>query len=96
MENGPAPVLAGSASFAVAELFGWRAGLDLRVRQARRFYAVFGVAIAIGLILDLLRVNPIRMLFLSALVNGLVAPPLLVLVMLAANNRNIIRRMGSC
>ncbi len=83
------PVLAGSASFAIAELFGWRAGLDLRVRQARRFYAVFGVAIAVGLILDLLGVNPIRMLFLSALVNGLVAPPLLVLVMLAANNRKI-------
>jgi Mn2+/Fe2+ NRAMP family transporter len=61
----------------------------LRVRQARRFYAVFGVAIAVGLILDLLGVNPIRMLFLSALVNGLVAPPLLVLVMLAANNRKI-------
>jgi Mn2+/Fe2+ NRAMP family transporter len=61
----------------------------LRVRQARRFYAVFGVAIAVGLVLDLLGVNPIRMLFLSALVNGLVAPPLLVLVMLAANNRKI-------
>jgi Mn2+/Fe2+ NRAMP family transporter len=83
------PVLAGSASFAIAELFGWRAGLDLRFRQAGRFYTVFGVAIAVGLILDLLGVHPIRMLFLSALVNGLVAPPLLVLVMLAANNRNI-------
>ena len=83
------PVLAGSASFAVAELFGWRAGLDLRFRQAGRFYTVFGVAIAVGLSLDLTGVNPIRMLFLSALVNGLVAPPLLALVMLAANNRKI-------
>jgi NRAMP (natural resistance-associated macrophage protein)-like metal ion transporter len=83
------PVLAGSASFAIAELFNWRAGLDLRFRQAGRFYTVFGVAIAVGLILDLLGVNPIRMLFLSALVNGLVAPPVLVLVMLAANNRKI-------
>ena len=83
------PVLAGSASFAIAELFGWQAGLDLRFRQAVRFYTVFGIAIAIGLVLDLLGVNPIRMLFLSALVNGLVAPPLLALVMLAANNRKI-------
>jgi NRAMP (natural resistance-associated macrophage protein)-like metal ion transporter len=92
------PVLAGSASFAIAELFGWSAGLDLRVRQARRFYAAFSVAITVGLILDLLGVNPIRMLFLSALVNGLVAPPLLVLVMLAANNRTIMAagRMGWC
>jgi Mn2+/Fe2+ NRAMP family transporter len=83
------PVLAGSASFAIAELFGWRAGLDLRFRQAVRFYTVFGMAITIGLTLDLLGVNPIRMLFLSALFNGLVAPPLLALVMLAANNRKI-------
>jgi Mn2+/Fe2+ NRAMP family transporter len=83
------PVLAGSASFAIAELFGWRAGLDLRFRQAGRFYTVFAMAITVGLILDLVGVNPIRMLFLSALVNGLVAPPLLVLVMLAANNRRI-------
>jgi Mn2+/Fe2+ NRAMP family transporter len=83
------PVLAGSASLAIAELFGWGAGLDLGVRRARGFYAMFGVAIAVGLILDLLGVNPIRMLFLSALVKGLVAPPLLVLVMLAANNRKI-------
>jgi Mn2+/Fe2+ NRAMP family transporter len=83
------PVLAGSASFAIAELFGWRAGLDLRFRQAGRFYTVFGVAIAVGLILELTGINPIRMLFVSALVNGLVASPLLVLVMLAANNRKI-------
>jgi NRAMP (natural resistance-associated macrophage protein)-like metal ion transporter len=83
------PVLAASASFAIAELFGWRAGLDLRFRQAGRFYTVFGVAIAVGLILELTGINPIRMLFVSALVNGLVAPPLLVLVMLAANNRKI-------
>ena len=86
------PVLAGSASFAIAELFGWRAGLDLRFRQAGRFYTVFAVAITVGLILDLVGVNPIRMLFLSALVNGLVAPPLLVLVMLAGNNRRIMGR----
>jgi Mn2+/Fe2+ NRAMP family transporter len=61
----------------------------LRFRQAGRFYTVFAAAIGVGLVLDLLGVNPIRMLFLSALVNGLVAPPLLVLIMLAANNRRI-------
>jgi NRAMP (natural resistance-associated macrophage protein)-like metal ion transporter len=83
------PVLAGSASFAIAELFDWRAGLNLRLRQASRFYVVFGSAVAIGLVLELFEVNPIRMLFLSALVNGLVAPPLLALVMLAANNHDI-------
>jgi Mn2+/Fe2+ NRAMP family transporter len=83
------PVLAGSASFAIAELFGWKAGLDLQFRQARHFYVVLGMAVVIGLVLDLFGANPIRMLFLSALVNGLAAPPLLALVMFAANNKAI-------
>src|SRR6266540_2767663 len=83
------PVLAGSASFAVAELFGWRAGLDLSPRRGRRFYLVFAGAVAAGMLLDLAGTNPIRMLFLSAVLNGLLAPPLLLLVMLVSNNRAI-------
>jgi NRAMP (natural resistance-associated macrophage protein)-like metal ion transporter len=86
------PVLAGSASYAVAELFRWRAGLDLRPRQAWRFYVVLGMAMVGGIVLDILGINPLRMLFLSAVLNGLLAPPLLVLVMLVGNNRKI---MGS-
>lgn len=83
------PVLAGSASYAVAELFAWRAGLDLRPRQARRFYLVLGGAILAGIVLDVFDTNPIRMLFWSALLNGLLAPPLMILVMLVGNNRKI-------
>jgi len=83
------PVLAGSASFAVAEVFGWRSGLDLRPRQARRFYVVLDGAIVAGALLDSLEIGAVRMLFLSAVVNGLLAPPLLVLVMLVGNNRKI-------
>ncbi|PYN83835.1 MAG: iron transporter [Candidatus Rokuibacteriota bacterium] len=83
------PVLAGSASFAVAEVFGWRAGLDLSPRRGRRFYLVFAGAVATGVVLRLAGTNPIRMLFLSALLNGLLAPPLLLLVMLVSNNRKI-------
>jgi NRAMP (natural resistance-associated macrophage protein)-like metal ion transporter len=83
------PVLAGSASYAVAELFAWRAGLDFRPRQARRFYLVLGGSIAAGIVLDLFNTNPIRMLFWSAVLNGLLAPPLMVLVMLVGNNRKI-------
>ena len=83
------PVLAGSASFAVAELFGWRAGLDLSPRRGRRFYLVLAGAMVIGMILDLFDANPIRMLFWSAIVNGILAPPLLVLVMLVGNNRKV-------
>jgi len=83
------PVLAGSASFAVAELFGWRSGLDLPPRRARRFYLVFAGAMVVGMLLDIFDTNPIRMLFLSAVLNGVLAPPLLVLVMLVGNNRSI-------
>jgi NRAMP (natural resistance-associated macrophage protein)-like metal ion transporter len=83
------PVLAGSASFAIAELYGWRAGLDLSPRRGRRFYLVLAGAIAAGMAIDLVGISPIRMLFLSAVINGLLAPPLLVLVMLVGNNRRI-------
>jgi NRAMP (natural resistance-associated macrophage protein)-like metal ion transporter len=83
------PVLAGSASYAVAELFAWPAGLDLRPRQARRFYTIFGGAIVTAMVLDVFVTDPIRMLFWSAILNGLIAPPLMVLVMLVGNNRKI-------
>jgi NRAMP (natural resistance-associated macrophage protein)-like metal ion transporter len=83
------PVLAGSASYAVAELFGWRSGLDYRPRQARRFYFVLAGAIVIGMALSIFEPNAIRMMFLSAVLNGVLAPPLLVLVMLVGNNRRI-------
>jgi Mn2+/Fe2+ NRAMP family transporter len=83
------PVLAGSASFAVAEVFGWRSGLDLSPRKGRRFYLVFAGAILVGMLLDLFRMSPLRMLFYSAVLNGLLAPPLMVLVMLVGNDRGI-------
>jgi NRAMP (natural resistance-associated macrophage protein)-like metal ion transporter len=83
------PVLAGSASYAVAELFAWRSGLDLRPRQARRFYLVLGGSIVVGIIFDVFTTNPVRMLFWSAVLNGLLAPPLMILVMLVGNNKKI-------
>jgi NRAMP (natural resistance-associated macrophage protein)-like metal ion transporter len=83
------PVLAGSASFAIAELFRWRAGLDLTPRRGRRFYLLFAGAVLAGMALNLAGTNPIRMLFLSAVLNGLLAPPLLLLVMLVGGNKAI-------
>jgi NRAMP (natural resistance-associated macrophage protein)-like metal ion transporter len=83
------PVLAASASFAIAELRGWRAGLDQPFRRARRFYLVFGAAVAIGIALDILDASPIKMLFYSAILNGLVAPPLMAIIMLVANNPRV-------
>jgi len=83
------PVLAGSASFAVSELFGWRAGLDLKPKTARRFYLVFTGAIVCGIAVGIFDTNPIRVLFLSAVLNGLLAPPLMVMVMMVGSNRKI-------
>ena len=83
------PVLAGSASFAVAELFAWRASLDLKPRSARRFYLVFTSAMGVGIMLGLFDTTPIRLLFFSAVLNGLLAPPLMALVMLVGGNRKI-------
>jgi len=83
------PVLAGSASFAIAELRGWRSGLDEKPRRAKRFYGVFAAAVAVGVVLDVVSASPIKMLFYSAILNGVAAPPLLVVIMLVANNRRV-------
>ena len=86
------PVLAGSASFAIAELLGWRAGLNETFHRARRFYLVFGASVGIGIALDLVRASPMKMLFYSAIVNGLAAPPALVIIMLIANSKEVMGR----
>ncbi len=83
------PVLAGSASYAVSEAFGWKVGLDRPVHRVPQFYAVMVSATALGLALNFTSVNPIDALVLTAVVNGVVAPILLVLVMLIANNKRI-------
>lgn len=83
------PVLAGSAAYGIAEAFGWREGLSERLDHARGFYAVIAAATLIGLALNFLGVNPIAALVYTAVINGIVAVPLLVLLLLIANNRAI-------
>ena len=83
------PVLAGSASYAVAEVFKWPTGLALTPWRGRRFYLVLAGAVAVGMGISLLQRSPVRVLFISALVNGLLAPPLLALVMLVGGNSRI-------
>jgi len=80
------PVLAGSAAYAVAEARGWARGMDLHVRAAPHFYALIGIATVLGTLLDFAHLNPIRMLFWSAVINGLLAPPLILIVLLVCNN----------
>jgi Mn2+/Fe2+ NRAMP family transporter len=83
------PVLAGSAAYGVAEAFGWAEGLGKRAANARGFYAVIALATLVGLFLNFLGINPITALVYTAIINGVVAVPLLVLILLVANNRAI-------
>lgn len=80
------PVLAGSCAYAVAEAAAWRGSLDQRPQNARRFYAVVAVSMAVGLALDFFGFNAVAMLFWSAVVNGVLAPPLIVLVLLLTSD----------
>jgi len=85
------PVLAGSAAYAVAETFRWPARLESKPRQAPKFYAVLAVATLIGMSLNFFGMNPIRALFLSAVINGIVAVPIMIMLMLMTANRKITR-----
>jgi Mn2+/Fe2+ NRAMP family transporter len=84
------PVLAGSCAYAVAEASRWRsASLNLKPRLAGKFYGVIGISILIGLGLDFARLNAVKMLFWSAVLNGLLAPPLVIMVVLLTSDRKV-------
>lgn len=85
------PVLAGSAAYAIAEAAAWRRGMDTSPKQARNFYAVIAVAMLLGMALNFARFNAIKLLFWSAVVNGLLAPPLVIIILVVANNRTVMR-----
>ena len=76
----------------MAETFGWPCGLDEKPRDAKQFYGVIAASTLIGVLIDFLGINPISALFWTAVINGVVAPPLLVVVMLVSNNKRV---MGS-
>jgi Mn2+/Fe2+ NRAMP family transporter len=83
------PVLAGSCAYAVAEAEGWRGSLEDTPRLARRFYAVVVVSMLVGLILNFVRLDAVTMLFWSAVVNGVLASPLIVLVVLLTGDHAV-------
>src|SRR5438132_4148323 len=72
------PTLSGSAAYALAETFGWRQGLDEKLQKARAFYAVVLLSTAVAIAIDFMNINPVRALFWTAIINGLLAPFLLV------------------
>ena len=83
------PVLAGASAYAVSETFGWRSGLDERWQRAKPFYGVIALATAVGLVIPFTGVKPIDALFFTSIVNGVAAPFLLVVIMLAARNSKV-------
>jgi NRAMP (natural resistance-associated macrophage protein)-like metal ion transporter len=89
------PTLTGSAAYALAETLGWREGLDQRFRGARPFYVVIIVSTLIGICMDFLKVNPVRALYWTAVINGLLAPFLLVGIILVALDRKIMKGQPS-
>jgi NRAMP (natural resistance-associated macrophage protein)-like metal ion transporter len=86
------PALAGSAAYAVTEAMHWRGSLDDRPRVAKKFYGVLAAAVVLGLALNYLEVNAVKMLFYAAVVNGVLAPPLIVLVTMLTSDKKV---MGS-
>lgn len=88
------PVLAGSVAYAVAEAFRWRASLESKPRKAPQFYAVIGAATIIGITLNFVGMNPIRALFYSAVINGIVAVPLMVMLLMMSANKAIVGKFS--
>jgi len=84
------PVLAGSAAYVLAELFGWSASLDKPFTKARQFYLAIAAAIGVGILIPFLGISPLQALFYSAVINGLISPLLIFLVLHMSSNPAIV------
>ena len=83
------PVLAGSAAYAVTESFRWRNGLDLKAVEAQEFYGIITLATIGGMLLNFAPIDPIKALVLSAQINGVIAVPIMTVMMMLAHNAKI-------
>ena len=84
------PILAGSASYALAETFGWKEGLSRKFSQAHGFYIVIIIATLIGLLVNFTPIKPFKMLYYTAILNGICAPILLAVILMISNNKKIL------
>jgi NRAMP (natural resistance-associated macrophage protein)-like metal ion transporter len=83
------PILTGSGAYAVCEALGWNRGLDELVINAKAYYGVIAASTLVGLLINFVGINPIAALFWTAVINGILSPPLLVLIMLISNNSKV-------
>jgi len=84
------PILTGSAAYAIAEVLGWKHGLDEKPRRAKLFYITIAISTLVGMLINFIGINPITALVWTAVINGFLAPPILVIIMLVANNKEIL------
>jgi len=89
------PTLAGSAAYAFAETFRWKQGLGEKFKAALPFYIVIIASILIGILLDALKINPVKALYWTAVINGLLAPFLLVGILMVACDSRIMQKQPS-
>jgi len=83
------PVLAGSAAYAVVECFDWGSGLDKKLHEAKEFYAIIALATVGGVILNFMPIDPFKALFWSAVINGVIALPIMIVMMLLGSSERV-------
>jgi Mn2+/Fe2+ NRAMP family transporter len=83
------PVLAGSAAYALSEAMGWKEGLERKVTEARGFYGVIAVSVLLGLGIQYSPISPMKALFWSAVINGVVAVPLMAVIILLVSKKSV-------
>jgi NRAMP (natural resistance-associated macrophage protein)-like metal ion transporter len=89
------PTLAGSVAYAFAETFGLRQGLDKKLKRARAFYALILLSTGLGVGLDFIAINPVKALYWTAIINGLLAPFLLVAILVVASDKKLMQGQPS-
>jgi Mn2+/Fe2+ NRAMP family transporter len=89
------PTLAGSAAYAFAETLGWRQGLDKKLKQARAFYTFILLSTGVGIGLDFVNINPVKALYWTAVLNGLLAPFLLIAILIIASDKKLMQGQPS-
>jgi Mn2+/Fe2+ NRAMP family transporter len=83
------PILAGSTSYAISESFGWKEGLYRKLSEAKAFYAIISVSIAIGILINFIGIDPIKALIYSAIANGIVAPVIIIFIVHISGSKKI-------
>lgn len=83
------PVLAGSSSYAISEFVGWETGLGKKLKEAHGFYGVITIATIVGLMINFIGIDPMKALYYAAAINGLMAPPLMLVILYLGNNKKV-------